>query len=131
MKILIVEDDFLSRQVLCKFLSSYGDCDIAVNGREALDAFKIAIDGGEKYDLICLDVMMPEMDGHEALKAIREFEAQKNITGLQCVKIIMTTALGDSKNILKAFKEQCESYLVKPITQEKLHLELKKLGLVR
>ncbi len=129
MKILIVEDAFLSRQVLCKFLSGYGDCDIAVNGKEAVEAFKMAIEN-EKYDLVCLDVMMPEMDGHEALTEIRAIEAQKGVTGLRGVKIIMTTALGDSKNILKAFKEQCESYLVKPITKDKLHLELKKLGLV-
>jgi len=129
MKILIVEDDFISRQVLGKFLGEQGSCDIAVNGKEAIEAFRLAIEARDSYDLVCLDIMMPEMDGLEALAQLRKLEAEHNLLGESACKIIMTTALSDSRNILKAFNDQCEAYLVKPITKDKLFTELRKLGL--
>ncbi|GAG45485.1 unnamed protein product, partial [marine sediment metagenome] len=80
--------------------------------------------------LICLDIMMPRMDGHEALGRIREVEQERGVLLGEGAKIVMTTALGDSKNVFRAFNEQCEGYLVKPIDQEQLQKELKKIGLV-
>ncbi len=130
LKILVVEDDFTSRKVICGMLQHYGNCDVAVNGKEAVMAFSEALDQGKKYDLICLDIMMPEMDGQDALKEIRRIERERNITGSDSVKIIMTTALSDSKNLMKAFQEQCEAYIVKPIRKEKLLEQLHLLELV-
>ena len=130
MKCLIVEDDFVCRKVLQSCLIDHGDCFIAVNGREAVHAFQIALDEGAPYDLICLDIMMPEMDGHEALKAIRQIENDHGTEGLDGVKIIMTTALDDPKNAMGAFKAGCQSYIVKPIVKEKLLEEIEKLGLL-
>lgn len=131
MKILIVEDEFTSRRLLQKILSVYGECDVAINGREAVEALVIALDEGQPYDLVCLDIMMPEMDGHEALKRIREIEAERSIAGLDGVKVIMTTALSDGKNIFSAFRAGCEGYIIKPIDKKKLISELKKLGLIK
>lgn len=131
MKTLIVEDGFVGRRLLVSILSAYGSCDTAVNGLEALEAFELAWSEGAPYDLICLDIMLPEMDGHEVLKRIRSFEAAKGISGLNCVKVIMTTSLSDFENIRTAFVEQCEGYLVKPISKAKLIETLKKLELVQ
>lgn len=131
MRTLIVEDDFVCRRLLQKLLSPYGDCDITINGKEAIEAFLLALDEDESYDLICLDIMMPEMDGQEALKKIREIEKEKGILGLDGVKVIMTTALKDSKNVFGAFKTGCEGYLVKPIDKKKLIEEIKKLELIK
>ena len=131
MKILITDDDFTSRKILAKYLSEYGQCDVAVDGKEAVEAFKSALDEWEAYDLICLDIMMPEMDGQEVLKQIRQIEKEKNINGLDGVKVLMTTALDDSDNIKTAFKEQCEGYLVKPIDRQKLIEKLKELDLIK
>lgn len=130
MKILIVEDDFAARKLLQKYLSSYGDCDIAVNGIEAVDAFKDALDKDWPYELICLDIMMPNMDGHEALKAIRQIESDHGINGFDGVKVIMTTALDDPKNVMDSFREGCEAYIVKPVEKYKLLEEMENLGLV-
>lgn len=131
MKILIAEDDFISRRFMLRFLSKYGECDVTVDGEEAIEAFSMALESGEGYDLICLDIMMPIVDGYQALKAIREIEKEKKIPEENSVKIIMTTALSEGKNVTKAFELGCTAYAGKPIDQEKFEHELKKLGLIQ
>ena len=130
MRVLIVEDEFTSRRLLQRILSSYGDCDIAVDGKEALEAFSLAYEQGEAYDLVCLDIMMPEMDGREVLKAIRRNERERGITGLDGVKVIMTTAVRDSENIMGSFSDGCEGYILKPIDKAKILRQLRELGLI-
>jgi len=131
MRILIAEDDLASRKVLSKFLSSYGECDITVDGMEALEAFMLAWDEGQPYDLICLDIMMPELDGVKTLKTIRDIETQKGIEESKRVKVIMTTALNDKDSVFNAFETGCEAYAAKPIDMNKLVEVMKKLELVR
>lgn len=97
MKILIVEDDFASRKFILNFLSDYGECDVTVDGMEAVDAFMMAQEDQTPYDLICLDVMMPVMDGYQVLKTIRELEKQKQIPEDKQVRIIMMTRENTSK----------------------------------
>ncbi len=79
MKVLVVEDDFTCRKVLQKLLSEFGECDIAVDGQEAIEAFRSSLGGNKRYDLICMDIIMPNMNGHEALKKIRMLEEDLNI----------------------------------------------------
>jgi two-component system chemotaxis response regulator CheY len=130
MRILIAEDDFASRRVILKFLSVYGECDVTVDGMEAIDAFMMALDEGEPYDLICLDIMMPIMDGYQALKNIRDIEKERNIPEDKQVKVIMTTALNEEKNVKKAFELGCTVYCAKPIDMDKLKGTLEKLELI-
>lgn len=130
MRILIVEDDLTSRKVIYKLMSDYGECDITVDGMEAIDAFLLAYDEGKPYDLICLDIMMPKLDGMSALKVIREMEIEKNISKDQRVKIIMTTALNDTENVYEAFEYGCEGYAAKPLDSKKLIEVLEKLELI-
>jgi two-component system, chemotaxis family, chemotaxis protein CheY len=130
MKTLVVEDDFTGRLVLQEMLSGYGTVHIAVNGTEALEAFRRAAATTAPYDLVCLDIMMPEMDGHQVLQEIREFEEARGISGPAAVKVFMTSALSDGKNVFKAFREQCEAYLVKPIDRQKLVAQLRTFNLI-
>jgi len=125
MKALIVEDDFVSRKVMLALLSKYGECDIACNGIEALEAFVIAMNDGEKYDLITLDIMMPELNGHEVLEKIRRIEDERALTST-C--IIMTSALHDATNIMTAFKNRCDGYICKPISPDKIRAMLVNIG---
>jgi two-component system chemotaxis response regulator CheY len=131
MKTLIVEDDFTSRLLLQEFLKGYGPAHIAVNGREAVEAVRLALESSEPYNLICLDIMMPEMDGQQALKEIRRAEETKGITSTYGAKIVMTTALGNIKNVSQAYSSLCDAYLVKPLDRQKLLQELRKLGLIK
>ena len=131
MKCLIVEDDFTSRKMLQIYLSDYGDCFIAVTGQEAIDAVREALEQNKPYDLICLDIMMPGMNGQETLQAIRQMEAQHREYGHKGSKVIMTTVLSDPEHVIGSFKIGCESYIVKPIKKDRLMGELEKLGLIK
>jgi two-component system chemotaxis response regulator CheY len=130
LKILIVEDDFYTRRLLQRILSPFGECDIAVNGEEALEAYRNSLDEEFAYDLICLDILMPVLDGQETLKQIREMEEYREIYGADGVKIIMVTVLDDNKNILQAFRTGCEGYITKPIDKNKLSAKIEELGLL-
>ncbi|MCR4610813.1 MAG: response regulator [Lachnospiraceae bacterium] len=130
MKILIVEDDFASRKFMMDYMSKYGECDGTVDGKEAVEAFMMAMDDEEPYDLICLDVMMPEMDGYQVLKAIREIEKEEGILAKEQVKIIMMTALSEEKNVKKAFEMGCSVYCNKPVDTNRLEDAMKKLKLL-
>ena len=130
MRILVVEDDLVSRKFLAKFLMKYGEVDVVVDGLEALDAYLLAIKDGQAYDLICLDIMMPKVDGVKVLKAIRDYESSKGLLPQKRVKVIMTTALQDTKMVKQAFEVGCEAYAAKPIDIEKLEEVMKKLELI-
>ena len=130
MKILIVEDDYASRRFLNKLLSDYGDCDITVNGREAVDAFMLSCIDEAPYHLVCLDVMMPELDGIKALKAIRGIEHQFGISEKDRTKIIMISALNNVETIENSFSSGCEAYAAKPLDTQKFIDVLKRLGLI-
>ncbi|AJE02930.1 response regulator [Geobacter pickeringii] len=131
MKTLIVEDDFISRKIMKELLAPLGETDIAIDGAEAIQAFRIAHEERRPYDLICMDIMMPNMDGHEALAQIREYEKERGIAAATEAKVIMTTALDDPKNVVEAFyRGGATSYLVKPITRQKLMQEIRSHGLL-
>ncbi len=131
LKILVTEDDFASRKAMQAFLSPYGDCDVSVNGFETIEAFKDALNEGEPYDLICLDILMPEMDGREALKAIRQTEREHGIDPSDLVKVIMTTSKDSAQEIAEAFGTGCDVYILKPVKKEKLYEEMRKLALIK
>lgn len=131
MKILLAEDDFATRKFMSDFLSKYGECDVTVDGMEAVDAFMMALEDETPYDLVCLDIMMPVMDGYQALMGIRNLEKERGIAPEDGVKVIMATALNDEKNVKMAFDLGCTIYSGKPIDKERFEMGIKKLGLIK
>ena len=127
MRILVAEDDRLSRVFLTKFLVRYGECDVAVDGIEALDCFMDAVKQKKPYDLLCLDIMMPRVDGLKVLKAIRVLEKQHE---LKHTCIIMMTALADVEYVDQALELGCDAYAAKPIDTDKVETVMKNLGLL-
>lgn len=129
MRILIVDDSFLTREIVKDSLSPFGDCTIAVNGEEAIQAFEKALEDNRRYDLICLDIRMPIMNGDQALVKIREIEKEAGISFAQEVKVIMTTACDDPKTVVDSYyRGGATSYLVKPFDEAALLKEVRKLG---
>jgi len=130
LRTLVVEDDFTGRLLLHTFLSRYGECHVAVNGREAVEAFGAALESGKGYDLVCMDIMMPEMDGEEAVRQIRAAEEARGILSHAGARIIMTTALNSLSEVMLCFRDLCDAYLVKPIDLTRLFEHMKTFGLV-
>ena len=131
MKTLIVEDDFTGRLLLQELLKHYGPTHIAVNGQEAVEAVRLALEADEPYNLICLDIMMPELDGHAALKQIRALEEEAGTFVTYRTKIVMTTTLlSDTQNAAAAYRSLCDAYLAKPIDKPKLLETLRRLQLI-
>ena len=125
---LIVDDDLTNRKLLNAMLENVGHCDIAVNGEEAIEFFNLSLKEKNPYNIIFLDIKMPVMNGHETLKNIRKIEEECNTFLGDGVKVVMVTALGDKDNILSAFHEGCEYYLVKPFQQLKLFELIEEMG---
>jgi two-component system, chemotaxis family, chemotaxis protein CheY len=130
MRSLIVDDDPTNRVLLDAILSQHGKCQIAVNGRDAVNAFRKANDTGLSYDLVCMDISMPEMDGFTAVKQIRALEEARGILPKAGAKILMASASGDTKDIFRSVRESCNGYMVKPVSAIQLLEHLKRLLLL-
>lgn len=131
MKFLVVDDDFDSRRLVQKLLHPYGYVDVATDGEEGVQAFQTALRDGDPYDVITLDILMPNADGQQALREIREIEKEAGIGSDQAVKVIMVTGLDDSQEVHDAFfLGNATSYIMKPIRRQLLLDEIAKLGIV-
>ena len=134
MKTLIVDDEFANRELLKYILQPYGQCVKAEDGLEAIALFKEHLDSGEPFDLVMMDIMMPNADGQEALREIRRMEKEVYGTSLNTKDysfIIMQTSLDDPKQLVESyFKGKCNGYITKPVTQDVLLDKLKKHNLI-
>lgn len=131
MKVLIVEDDAVSRKMIEMLMAPLTKkYDLAEDGQIALDFFNKSIDEDDHYNLVLLDIMLPKMDGQTLLQEFRKKEIKNGIIGSKGCKIIMVSALNDAGNVMEAFKNQCDGYLTKPYNKNSLIAELKKLGLI-
>ncbi len=131
MKILVVDDNPVNRKLMVEFLDAFGTCTAVAGGLDAVEKFEESMSGAKGYDLVCLDIMIPDVDGHEVLLKIRQIEDNAGIDVKERSKVIMVTSLDDSENIMQAFtKGQCDGYITKPVTREKLHYHLVEMNLV-
>jgi len=115
LRTLLVEDDFTCRMLLQSFLSRYGQCDVAVNGREAVEAYRAAHQSGQRYDLICMDILMPEMSGRDAVAHIRAIEEEDGLLSCHGARIAMVTQLNELEEVSRCYEQLCDAYLTKPI----------------
>lgn len=121
MKMLVADDELNNRVLMSKLLEKYGTVDMVIDGQEAVEAFALAHAEQMPYDVIFMDIMMPKLDGHQAVQAIRSREAALGLVSLSEVKIIMVTALDSPKEAMKAYyHDGCTDYVTKPITRQKL-----------
>ncbi|MDX2470374.1 MAG: response regulator [SAR324 cluster bacterium] len=129
LKFLVVDDMEVNQILLQKILQPFAKVDIAENGQVCLDKYKESLTKGKPYDVIFLDILMPVMDGQEALKKIREHESALKMDTGQEVKVIMVTSLNDWRNALDSFKNGVAEFVTKPIDRLKIIELLGRLGI--
>jgi two-component system chemotaxis response regulator CheY len=127
MRCLVVDDDETCRKFLLRVMERIGDCDIALTGKDAIEKVTASFGTGDLYDVIFLDIMMPVMDGKQALSAIRTLERRAGLQDGWGCKIVMTTAMGDYDTVRHAFHNQCDGYLVKPLSISRMEALLRNL----
>jgi CheY-like chemotaxis protein len=109
-RILLVEDNEMNRDMLSRRLQRKGfEVEMAVDGKQGVE---MALQGG--YDLILMDMSLPEIDGWEATRRVREAPATKNIP------IIALTAHAMSGDREKAMAAGCNDYDTKPVELDRL-----------
>lgn len=123
MHVLLAEDNAMNRMMMEKTLSKmFGiKCDSVVDGRMALDKFLASPEGG--YDVILMDVQMPNMDGYEATRLIRA----SSHPDAERIQIIAVTANAFSEDITKSLSYGMNDHVSKPLDQEALESALKKV----
>ena len=130
MRILVVDDDAPNRKLLTDIASKMGECEGAEGGQEALSAFKKAWEDWRPFNLIFLDVLMPDVDGREVLLKIREIEKEKKVSEQHQVRVIMVTGVSEEETVMDCLRNGCDEFIVKPIDVHLVFEKIKKLGLM-
>lgn len=131
LNILIVDDSDSLRFILKAYFKNLGSCDEAVTGLQAVERVRDALAAGKKYDVVLMDIMMPEMDGLEATKAIGELLDEENVLHEDRPKVVMLTCLNDPKNMIEAqYQNGAAAYITKPFEREILFETFANLGLI-
>jgi len=128
MRILVADETRANRILLAKILGPWGPCAVASSGRLAVDMFRASLDERRPYDLVWLEIMMPDMGGVRALELIREEEERHGLASDDHSKVVMTTTIDDIQNASQAFSNQCDLYLTKPFSPNTIREEMEHLG---
>ena len=116
MRILIVEDDPISRKLFYGILKNIGDCMLAGDGLEALHKFRTAYLEKKQYSVVLLDIMLPKIDGLTVLKKIRSIEKELRLEDSRRAKIIVLTAKVEKEVEKSAYDYGCDFFLRKPVS---------------
>lgn len=130
MKTLVVDDDVVSREKLGKIMEAFGDCHKVESGAGAVEAFNAAWSLGLPFDLVLLDIGMPDVGGIEVLKQIRQVEKNKAFSKSHRAKVVMVTTHSDKNVVVDCMKAGCNNYIVKPFNRNLVEGKLSEIGLI-
>lgn len=129
---LLVDDDELGRELIAGYLEGVAECSMAENGLQAVEMFREAFEDGKPFDLVILDIVMPEMDGHTAAREIRMIEKEWGVSINNGVSIVVLSSLNTPNDVIQAYvSARSAAHLVKPVQPDKLLAILGKLGMRR
>ncbi len=132
MKVLVVDDEVVSRKKMVKILGKFGECEEAENGKQAIEKFSVnAVDGTTPFDVITLDISMPDMSGLDVLKRIRKIETEKSIEKEDQVKILMVTSKSEKETVRSSIEGGCNDYVIKPFNNQSIEIKLERVGLLK
>ncbi|MDD5455677.1 MAG: response regulator [Candidatus Margulisbacteria bacterium] len=117
LKIMVVDDEMISRKKLVESFKDYGDSDEFEKGTDAIQVFRKSVEDKKKYDLITIDINMPDIDGISILHKIRAIEIEQKIPQQQQTKVIMVTSNTDKSKFYEALSLRCDDYILKPFNE--------------
>ena len=129
-RVLLVDDDPSVLRLLEHHLADHGECTSVSSGGTALTQARSLLQSGKRYDVVCLDINMPDMDGRKVLAELRQLEKQYGVGDSQRCKVVMVSGLDAPQDKLKAFRESCDAYLTKPIEKSQILKTFVSLGIV-
>ena len=132
LKVLIIEDARVNQEFLLLALRPHAECLAVPTGEAGLVEHRRALDQGEPFDLIFLDIMLPGIDGLKTLELLRAAEDIFELPESRRVQVIVTTVLDDDRTASRAFiSGHAASYMTKPFRARQIADELAKLGLIQ
>ncbi len=129
LRFLIVEDDPVYQTMLEAFLEAYGTSKIVESGEEGIASFESAINDGKHFNMVCLDIKLPGIDGLRVLSKMRVMEAGAKLP--EKTKIMILTASEETAHMMEAFSNEADAYLQKPIQRGDLVEQLILMGLIK
>jgi two-component system chemotaxis response regulator CheY len=126
MRALIIEDDPTAQLVLKSILCNFADVTECTNGIEGLQAFYTALKGNTGFDLVCLDIGLPDVQGNDLLRLFRQAEVEKSTK--QSVVLVMS-ACKEDRVIQEMLTLGANAYVLKPVNRVNLIVQLRGLGL--
>lgn len=127
MRILVVDDESVSRRKMELIMRSFGQCETAESGSIAIESFVKAWENWSPYDLISLDLLMPEMNGDEVIQKIRDMEKEKSVPDDKRVRIMVVTSKSDKESIITCIQAGCNEYIIKPFDRHTVEGKLAKI----
>ncbi|MCP4023067.1 MAG: response regulator [Desulfobacteraceae bacterium] len=128
MRILVVDDELVSRKKMMKIVSEFGKCEGVINGKAAVSAVKTSLEDWNLFTLITLDISMPDLSGTEVLDTIRDLEDERGLDADERSKILMVTSHSDMETV-RACVGKCDGYVIKPFNKEVMVDKMRKIGL--
>ena len=129
MKILIADDELVSRTKLKLIMENFGECETVDNGRDAVAMFHKAHQRGKPFDLIMLDINLPEMDGTQVLSEMIAVQTKLEVSNAHKAKILMVTSFTDKDHVVGCIQSGCDEYIAKPFDINTIGKKLSKLGI--
>lgn len=123
-RFLVVDDDRVTARIVQKAIQEFGEVVLAADGAEGLVRFQEAFDRQERFDVVVLDLEMPQIDGHGALQGVRDYEAAHGVHGLDCCLVYMNTSNPDLAKVKASFRLQADRYFIKPFSVDQIKKRL-------
>lgn len=126
---LIVDDELVSREKLRTIMERHGECVTAANGVEAMLQFVEAWEAWRPFDLIMLDIGLPDRTGKELLQEMRRMEAEHGVAEHHRARIAIVTSATERSTVAECVAAGCDDYIIKPISAAIIGRKVEAMGL--